>query len=237
MIRYLVEKAFAEGLKYVEAAGLSGDTKPTAGLVTGSKFHEVDTGVDYMLDEETGTWTAQNTGNGKTSIAGATVTLGAALTYTGSEQTKAVSSVVIGTTTLTSGTDYTVQGNKGTEIGNYILYIIGKGSYTGIIGKAWSIGQGVGSVSASPDTISLTAGGEAGTSTLTVTGDGEVTAESSDEDAATVSVEGTTVTVTPVAAGSATVTVTLAETEHYSGDTDTISVTVETASEDENQGE
>ena len=233
MIRYLVEKAFAEGLKYVEAAGLSGDTKPTAGLVTGSKFHEVDTGVDYMLDEETGTWTSQNTGNGKTGIAGATVTLGSALTYNGSEQTKAVSSVKIGSTTLTADTDYTVQGNKGTEIGEYTMYIIGKGSYTGIIAESWSIGKGAGSVSASPDSLTLTEGDDAGTSALTVTGDGEITAESSAADVATVAVSGTTVTVTPIAEGSATVTVTLAETEHYSGDTDTISVTVEAAADDD----
>ena len=231
MVRELVRRMYNDSLAYVEYAGVSTDTKPTTGIVTGSIFHEVDTGVDYMLDEETGTWTAQNTGNGKTSIAGATVTLGTALTYTGSEQTKAVSSVVIGTTTLTSGTDYTVQGNKGTEIGNYILYIIGKGSYTGIIGKAWSIGQGAGSVSASPDALTLTEGGDAGTSTLTVTGDGEVTAESSAEAVATVAVDGDTVTVTPVAEGSATVTVTLAETAHYSGASDTISVTVEAAPE------
>ena len=237
MIRAIVDRAFTAALKYQELAGLSTDTKPTSGIVTGSRFREVDTGVEYAFDEISGVWTAQNSGNGKTGITGATVTLGSALTYNGSEQTKAVSSVVIGTTTLTADTDYTVQGNKGTEIGDYIMYIIGKGSYTGIIAESWSIGQGVGSVSASPDSLTLTEGGDAGTSALTVTGDGEITAESSAEDVATVAVSGTTVTVTPVAEGSATVTVTLAETEHYSGGTDTISVTVEAAAEDENQGE
>ena len=239
MIRYLVEKSFAEGLKYVEAAGLSGDMKPTEGIVTGSRFIEVDTGVESLFDEVTGTWTPKNTGNGKTSIAGATVTLGAAVTYDGTEKTKAVSSVVLGTTTLTADTDYTVHGNKGIEIGDYTLYIIGIGSYTGIIGKAWSIGQGTGSVSASPDTLTLTTGGEAGESTLTVTGDGEVTAESSAEAVATVTLSGDTVTVTPIAEGSAAVTVTLAETAHYSGATKTIAVTVEAAvdPDNDNQGD
>ena len=231
MVRYLVAEPFAAGLMYVEIAGLSGDAKPTAGLVTGSKFTEVDTGVEYLFDEVTGKWTAKNSGNGKTSLAGATVTLGAALKYTGAEQTKAVSSVVIGTTTLTANTDYTVQGNKATEIGEYTLYIIGAGSYTGILAEAWSIGKGDGSVSASPDSLSLTEGGEAGESALTVIGDGGLSVETSDANVATVSLDGTTVTVTPVAEGTATVTVTLDEGENYEGDTATISVTVEAAAD------
>ena len=87
MVRPIVFEPFAAGLSYIEAAGLSGDTKPTTGIVTGSKFREVDTGVEYAFDEVTATWLQQNGGNGKTSIAGATVTLGAALKWTGSEQT------------------------------------------------------------------------------------------------------------------------------------------------------
>lgn len=232
MVRILTDNAFEGQYRYIEAAGLASDTKPTKNLVTGSRFLEVDTGVSYAFDEESKTWTALNSGNGKTSLVGATVTLGSALTYDGTEKTKAVSSVVIGTTTLTADTDYTVEGNKATEVGYYTLYIIGKGSYTGIIAGGWSIGQGTGSLTASPDTLSLTAGGDAGSSTLTVTGDGEVSAESSDEDVATVSVNGTAVTVTPLTAGSATVTVTLVETVHYSTASDTISVTVSAPADD-----
>ena len=233
MVRGLVYRSFVAGKLYAEYAGLSSDAKPVAGIVTGSKFKEVDTGVEYAFDEVSGTWTAQNSGNGRTGIAGATVTLGTALKYTGSEQTQAVSSVVLGTTTLTASTDYEVVGNKGTEMGDYTLYVIGKGSYTGVIGKAWSIAKGEGSVSASPDSLSLTAGGDAGTATLTVTGDGEISAASSAEAVATVSVESTTVTVEPVDEGSATVTVTLTGTEHYSGDSATISVSVEAAADPE----
>ena len=233
MVRVLIDRAFNTELHYIEAVGLSADTKPTAGIVTGSLFREVDTGVKYAFDEESVTWTPQNSGNGKTSIVGATVTLGAAVTYDGTEQTQAVSSVVLGTTTLTADTDYTVYGNKGTEMGDYTLHIIGKGSYTGIIFKAWSIGQGAGSVSASPDTLTLTEGGDAGTSTLTVTGDGAISVATSSKAVATATVDGTTVTVTPVAEGSATITVTLADGEKYTGGTDTISVTVEAASEGE----
>lgn len=231
MVRILVARAFSGRTRYIEAVGLAADSKPADGIVTGSKFREVDTGVEYAFDETSGTWTAQNSGNGKTSIAGATVTLGAAVTYDGTKKTKSVSSVVIGTTTLTANTDYTVKDNTGTEIGDYTLHIVGKGSYTGVIAEVWSIGKGTGSVSASPDTLTLTAGGDAGTSALTVTGDGEIGAESSDEAVATVAVSGTTVTVTPVAVGSATVTVTLAGSEHYTGATDTISVTVEAEQE------
>lgn len=56
MIRNLIEKTFAEGLRYIEAAGLSTDEKPTEGLVTGSRFTEVDTGDVYAFDEVGGAW-------------------------------------------------------------------------------------------------------------------------------------------------------------------------------------
>ena len=43
-------------VNYVEAAGLSTDTKPTDGIATGSLFLEVDTGDVYAFDEDGGTW-------------------------------------------------------------------------------------------------------------------------------------------------------------------------------------
>ena len=44
--------------KYVEMFGKSGDTKPVTGIVTGSKFTEVNTGDVYLFDETSdGTWT------------------------------------------------------------------------------------------------------------------------------------------------------------------------------------
>ena len=226
MIRNVVERAFTPTLKYIEAFGLSTDTKPTSGIITGSKFTEVDTGIEYRFDDESRTWTPQNSGNGKTSIIGATVTLGSAVKYDGTEKTKAVSTVKIGSTTLTENTDYIVKDNTGTEIGSYVLYIVGIGSYAGAIAEPWTIGKGTGSVSASPDSLSLTAGGDNGTSTLTVTGDGEITVESSAEAVAMAEVSGTTVTVHPVAEGSATITVTMAASDHYTTASDTISVTV-----------
>lgn len=229
MIRTLKSRFYDDELTLVELAGNSADTKPTTGIVTGSVFHEVDTGKTYLYDEDATEWVATGSGNGKTSIVGATVTLGSAVTYDGTEKTKSVSSVKIGATTLTENTDYVVTGNKATEPGNYTLRIKGIGSYTGHIDEAWSIGKGAGSVSVDPSSLSLEEGGEAGESTLTVTGDGVITAISSADDVATVEVDGTTVTVTPVAEGSATITVTLAASDHYTGDTATISVTVAAA--------
>ena len=235
MIRKLVDRYFSEDDKYSEMYGLSTDDKPVSGLITGSKFTEVDTGIIYLFDEESATWTPSNAGNGKTSIVGATVTLGSAVKYDGTEKTKAVSSVVLGETTLTANTDYIVKDNKATDVGSYVLHIIGIGSYTGVIAEAWSIGKGDGSVTASPDSLSLTAEGSDGTSTLTVTGDGAISVSSSAEAVATAEVSGTTVTVHPLAEGSATITVTMAATDHYTTASDTISVTVEAAADD-NEG-
>ena len=227
MIRKLVDRYFNEDDKYSEMYGLSSDDKPAEGLVTGSKFTDVDTGIEYRFDEESRTWAPQNSGNGKTSIVGATVTLGSAVKYDGTQKTKSVSSVVIGTTTLTEDTDYIVKDNQAIEVGEYVLYIVGIGSYTGAIAKGWNIAKGDGSVSASPDSLSLEAGGDDGTSTLTVTGDGEISVSSSAEAVATAEVSDGTVTVHPLTAGSATITVTMAATDHYTTASDTISVTVE----------
>ena len=233
MVRVLKEETFVDGKKYAEITGNSGDSKPVDGLVNGSKFTEVDTGIISLFDEVSAEWFAQGSGNGKTSIAGATVTLGSSPAYDGTEKTQGVSSVKLGETTLTAGTDYKIKGNKATEIGTYELHIVGIGSYTGSIAESWQITQGSGSVVAYPDSLSLTAGGDAGTSTLTVTGDGVISVATSAKAVATATVDSTTVTVAPVAEGSATITVTLADGEKYTGGTDTISVTVEAASEGE----
>ena len=57
MIRTLEKKAFTDSLALVKLAGLSTESKPTGGMVTGSEFLEVDTGDVYAYDEtSTGTW-------------------------------------------------------------------------------------------------------------------------------------------------------------------------------------
>lgn len=55
-MRVIERKWMESGKDYVEMAGLSTDAKPTAGLVTGSLFLEVDTGDVYAFDETTDTW-------------------------------------------------------------------------------------------------------------------------------------------------------------------------------------
>lgn len=63
MVRTIVEQAFVTGKKYVELYGLSTDSKPVTGIITGSKFTEVNTGDVYLFDEtENGTWTKVSAG-------------------------------------------------------------------------------------------------------------------------------------------------------------------------------
>ena len=57
MARNLVEQPFNQDLKYIEWYGLSTETKPTIGIVTGSFAYETDTGDAYFFEETTGTWT------------------------------------------------------------------------------------------------------------------------------------------------------------------------------------
>ena len=51
MIRTLEKKAYTDGLSLVKLAGLSTDSKPTTGIVTGSEFLAVDTGDKYAFAE------------------------------------------------------------------------------------------------------------------------------------------------------------------------------------------
>ena len=69
------------------------------------------------------------------SIAGATVTLGAALTYNGEEQTQAVTSVVIDTLDAT----FDVSNNAGTNAGDYTLTVTGTGNFTGTATQGFTI--------------------------------------------------------------------------------------------------
>lgn len=63
MIRTITERIISGGAVYAEMFGKSTDSKPVAGLVTGSKFTEVDTGDEYLFDETSGgTWTKVKAG-------------------------------------------------------------------------------------------------------------------------------------------------------------------------------
>ena len=59
MVRVLIDVQFDEEKHYIEAAGLSTDTKPSSGIITGSKFNEVNTGKEYRFDEVSGEWYVQ----------------------------------------------------------------------------------------------------------------------------------------------------------------------------------
>lgn len=56
MIRVTKEISFTEDKKYIEAFGLSTDSKPTTGIVTGSVFVEVNTGKAYLFNEDSSAW-------------------------------------------------------------------------------------------------------------------------------------------------------------------------------------
>lgn len=45
------------GVQYLEGFCNKDDTKPTAGIATGSNLIEVDTGDWYFFDEDSSTWT------------------------------------------------------------------------------------------------------------------------------------------------------------------------------------
>ena len=233
----------AENIKYLEGGkvlydwyGLSCEEKPVLKeMAMGCSFTCVDTMEVSLFDDITNTWHKVNAD--ATVITGATVTLGSAIAYDGTEKTQAVSSVVVGSTTLTANTDYIVKNNKATLPGDYKLYIVGIGNYKGVAEKAFTVGKGTVYVAAVPDSLSLTENGENGESELTIVGDGEVTIESSAEDVAKAAIVDGEVVVVPVAEGSATITITFADGKLYNGTTETISVTVAAESDDESGDE
>lgn len=59
MIRITVETPFVPDKRYIEASGLSTDTKPTTGIINGSIFCEVDTGKVYFFNEAGSAWVEQ----------------------------------------------------------------------------------------------------------------------------------------------------------------------------------
>ena len=61
MIRILTERVYEGDKRYIEAAGVHDDEKPTEGIITGSVFVEVDTGDGYLFmeDDTTPAWVKQ----------------------------------------------------------------------------------------------------------------------------------------------------------------------------------
>lgn len=59
MVRVLIDTQFDDEKHYIEAAGLSTDTKPNTDIITGSRYIEVDTGKEYRFDEVSVEWYEQ----------------------------------------------------------------------------------------------------------------------------------------------------------------------------------
>ena len=56
-MRIIEERIIESNMRYIEAAGLSTETKPTANIITGSLYMESDTGDVYIFSETDVTWT------------------------------------------------------------------------------------------------------------------------------------------------------------------------------------
>ena len=56
MVRITNETTYPANKRYIEAWGLSTDSKPTAGIITGSVFVEVDTAKVYLFNESSSAW-------------------------------------------------------------------------------------------------------------------------------------------------------------------------------------
>lgn len=144
-------------------------------------------------------------------IVNATVTLGEQLTFNGSAQEKAITSVVLDGVSLNEGTDYKVSGNIATDAGNYTMAIMGIGEYSGTLCVDWTIDRAQGSISVSETSVTiLGAAGETKQIPVNITsGYGDLVATSSDPNIATVSMLGDTPVITSVTDGYATITVRL----------------------------
>ena len=55
-VRWINSETHVPDTYYIEAAGLSTDTKPTVNIITGSWFLEVDTAKVFFFDEDSSTW-------------------------------------------------------------------------------------------------------------------------------------------------------------------------------------
>lgn len=64
MVRITSEIMMSDDERLIEAYGLSTDTKPTTGVITGSVFIEVDTSDAYFFDEVSSTWIKAGANNG-----------------------------------------------------------------------------------------------------------------------------------------------------------------------------
>ena len=101
------------------------------------------------------------------SASGLTISKIAAVTYNGSAQTPAVT-VKDGSTTLTSGTDYTVAYSNNINVGTATVTVTGKGNYTGTKTASFTINASSASNFIISDIAAVTYNGTAQTPVITV---------------------------------------------------------------------
>lgn len=148
----------------------------------------------------------------RTSIATATITLAqSSFTYDGADKTPAVTSVVVGSTTLTAGTDYSISYDNNIDAGTQAEVVItGEHTYTGeaiqyfTINKAtitptvslegWTYGN-------APEVVQPTVGGNSGQGAVTITYKAQGTTEFT--------------STVPQNAGTHTVKAVIAESDNY----------------------
>ncbi len=118
-----VADVFVDGLSATYA--VSGNTATEAGTYTLTV-----TGKGNFAGTATKTYTIA-----RKDIAGAVVTLGTGLVYSGEAQAQAVASVMIGGLSAT----YDVSGNTATEAGTHTLTVTGTGNFTGTVTKQYAV--------------------------------------------------------------------------------------------------
>ena len=176
------------------------------------------TGLGDYVDSVTADFTIN-----PASISGADVTGLASKTYTGKALTQSPT-VKIGSTTLVSGTDYSISYENNTNAGTAVMKITGKGNYTGLVSKNFTINKAAQSITASNLTLTFPK-----TGTITASGNkGKLTYKSSNTAVAAIDSTGK---VTSKGAGTAKITITAAATDNYNAETKTITVTINKAAQ------
>ena len=148
-----------------------------------------------------------------TDINACTVSLSAtSYTYNGKAKRPSVT-VKDGSTTLISGTDYTVEYSDNINAGTATVIITGTGNYNGSINKTFTINQAAPKLTFADASISKTTLDPAFTNELTKTTDGTVTFNSTNKSVATVNRSSGKVTIK--GAGTTTITVKAAAGTNY----------------------
>ncbi|MCC8120466.1 MAG: hypothetical protein LIO42_00385, partial [Oscillospiraceae bacterium] len=144
-------------------------------------------------------------------------------TYTGSPITPTVTEKN-GSTTLTTGTDYTLSCKNNTNVGTGTVTITGKGNYTGSVTKTFSIKAASNTITCCDVSLEKSSSKQTGNLNASAKGGATLTYSSSTSKV-TVDSKGK-YTVTAGWTGTATITITAAATKNYKKTSDTVKITV-----------